>query len=274
LDDLALTHTPIWDKQLPQFKPLRVTSLALNETGITDDGVEALGLLTSLKSLNVVRTGLTAAGLVRLKELLPGCQITAGVLPEKADSLTPDATGWFVLFDGQQLRGCHVSPVACQENWRIADGVLRTSGPPSLLLSHRADLPNVHFRCELSINQAGNSGMFVRRASWFVGYEGEIVGRGGGAGMPTGALWSDALKVPPAQPPPDFGTWFTQELIAFENRLMIRINGQAMVDVIDDRLHPVAGVVGLQHHTPQTELQVRRIEFRPLRAWPELSQGG
>jgi hypothetical protein len=76
LQTLDLGGTSITDqsiKQLAQMKDLQ--SLSLPYMNLTDASVKSLATLSKLKFLQLSESGISAAGLAKLKSALPGCQI-------------------------------------------------------------------------------------------------------------------------------------------------------------------------------------------------------
>src|SRR6185503_12327299 len=61
--------------------------------------------------------------------------------------------------------------------WRVEDGKLIGSGPPSHLFSERGDYVNFHYRVDAMINDMGNSGQYFRTEfgpGFPKGYEAQI----------------------------------------------------------------------------------------------------
>jgi hypothetical protein len=57
-------------------------TLSLTETELTDSSVETLAGFQSLKSLNLDRSGISPAGIERLKQALPKARISSARMPE------------------------------------------------------------------------------------------------------------------------------------------------------------------------------------------------
>ncbi len=63
--------------------------------------------------------------------------------------------------------------------------------------------------------------------------------------------------------------WFTQEVIAQGNHIIIKLNGKTTVDFVDENNTYTKGHLALQQHNawadlPETVLHVRKIEIREL----------
>ena len=71
--NINATHDAL--RQLKNLSYLRHLNLTFNK-GVTDDGIKYLVGLPDLKYLHVDGTGITAAGLKRLREAYPQAQIT------------------------------------------------------------------------------------------------------------------------------------------------------------------------------------------------------
>lgn len=269
LNLLALSKTPVEDSWLEPVSKLRLTTLSLDGTRLTDAGLESVGSLRWLTSLDLRDTKITPAGFFRIRTALPTCQLTT--LPEQT-TLLPDADGWIALFDGKALMGCHVVPAEMGTNWKVADGVLTSSGPACVLYSDLKDFTDLQFRCELKINAAGNSGMFARTGTGNH-YEAEIIAPElKHATAKTGCLWYRGSPRLDHSIPVPSETWFTQEIIAVGSRIQIRVNGQVTVDY-EDPAPVLKGGIALQHFSPSTVLSVRRMAVRRLKQWPSDETG-
>src|SRR5205807_10338810 len=136
--------------------------------------------------------------------------------------------GWVQLFNGKDLTGWQSHPKN-PGKWRVEDGVIVSDGlDVSHLFSKRDDYENFHYRIEAKIGDKGNSGQYFRAKfapGYPPGYEAQI-----NSNFPdnykTGSLYGFVMsKEPP--PPPD--TWFTQEVIADGNHIIIKVNGKTTV---------------------------------------------
>jgi hypothetical protein len=63
--------------------------------------------------------------------------------------------------------------------------------------------------------------------------------------------------------PPD--TWFTQEVIAQGNRIIIKVNDKVVTDFVDEKNTYTKGYLALQQHNKGSVVQYRNLMFRPLR---------
>jgi hypothetical protein len=226
--------------------------------------------------------------LAGLAVVLPG----AGAQEKKADE------GWVPLFNGKDLTGWKLPPepnkgaiveVIKKEKdgklvayhgkgkddkefplWRVEDGVLIGSGPASHLFSERGDYENFHFRVEAMINDKGNSGQYFRTAfggGFPKGYEAQINATHGDK-IKTGSLYlpqvKEVLVLNEAPHKPD--EWFTQEVIAEGNHIIIKVNGKTTVDWKDPENRYKKGHFALQGHDPGTVVKFKKIEVKELPA--------
>jgi hypothetical protein len=209
--------------------------------------------------------------------------------------------GWVPLFNGKDLTGWKLHPepnrrailevikkeadgklVAYHARtrdgaevplWRVEDGVLIGSGPASHLFSERGDYANFHYRIEAMINDRGNSGAYFRTAfgpGFPQGYEAQIDATHSdpvrtGSLYPAGGLaqFRDRITVLNDAPhKPD--EWFTMEVIAAGDHLVIKVNGKTTVDWKDPERRFTQGHFALQGHDPGTVVKFRKIEVKEL----------
>jgi hypothetical protein len=171
--------------------------------------------------------------------------------------------GWVQLFNGKDLKGWKVFPSG-EGNWRVEDGAITCSGPNSHLFSERGDWENFHFRVEAKINARGNSGQYFRTEfvrGWPAGkgYEAQIALPGGDPRFFTGSLYG---IVPVREILHDPDEWFTQEVIADGDHIIIKVNGKTVVDVHDGKFKK--GHFALQHNNPNTLVYFRKVEVKVL----------
>jgi hypothetical protein len=244
-----------------------------------------------------MRTALLAlAGLLVTLSLM-ACGSPAADSPKDGDK------GWVQLFNGKDLTGWKLHPhpnpaieeiipkmedgklVAYEGKlkkdgkivplWRVEDGILIGSGPSTHLFSERGDYENFRYRVEAMINDHGNSGQYFRTKfgpGFPDGYEAQINATHGDP-IRTGSLYPDPrrhftkeeiahLKVLAAPHKPD--EWFTQEVIADGNHIIIKVNGKTTVDFVDNHHNAPKGHFALQGHDPGTVVKFRKIEVMEL----------
>jgi serine/threonine protein kinase len=169
---------------------------------------------------------------------------------------------WVSLFDGKTLGGW-TTVDGTPGNWKVEDGAITCSGSQSHLFSPRGDYKDFHYRAEIKINDKGNSGMYFRtkKANGFPpGYEAQVNSTQFDP-IKTGSLHG-YVKILEMLVPPD--TWFTQEVEAVGNHIVIKVNGKTTVDYVDPKNSFTEGHFAFQHHDPTCEVQIRKVEVKEL----------
>jgi hypothetical protein len=182
--------------------------------------------------------------------------------------------GWIQLFNGKDLTGWKVHPEGTG-NWKVVDGAIHGSGPASHLFTEKGDYTDFHFRIEAKISDKGNSGQYFRTqfgAGFPKGYEAQINSTGRDP-IKTGSLYPafdnkltgpgrEKLLIKDVLVKPD--TWFTQEVIAQGNHIVIKVNGQTTVDFVDEKNTYTKGHFAIQQHDPGSQVWVRKAEVKLL----------
>lgn len=209
-------------------------------------------------------------------ELFNGKDLTGWFLPENTNPgeikevIKVEKDGKVVGYDGKMKKGGKVEPL-----WHVEDGILVGSGPHSHLFSKGGDYTNFRYRVEAQINDHGNSGQFFRTAvgpDFPKGYEAQINATHGDP-IRTGSLYpafklskedrAKILVMNKAPHKPD--EWFTQEVIAEGNHIIIKVNGKTTVDFIDPNKTYMKGHFALQGHNLGTVVKFRKIEVIELK---------
>jgi hypothetical protein len=160
--------------------------------------------------------------------------------------LEPDSSRWVSLFNGKDFKGWKLAKGDPKTEWSIIDGVLSGLRPESRLFSERGDYANFHFRMEAKVADKACG------AQWFrAQFDGNPTSPGVDGYCTqsqvtafdwdrTGSLFlsrrnsrfgvgcfllKDKLHKP--------GEWFSQEVIAKGNHIVVRLNGRTVVDYID-----------------------------------------
>jgi hypothetical protein len=210
--------------------------------------------------------------------LFNGKDLTGWTLPndtnprEIAEVIPVEKDGKVVGYDGKLKKdGKQV------HLWRVEDGVLTGSGPHSHLFTERGDYQNFSYRVEAMINDKGNSGQYFRTKigpDFPQGYEAQINATHGdpvrtGSLYPAGTLakFRKEITVMNKAPHPP-NEWFTQEVLAEGNHIVIKVNGQTTVDWHDPNNTFTKGHFALQGHDPGTVVKFRKIEVKELKAGP------
>jgi hypothetical protein len=183
---------------------------------------------------------------------------------EAADDKKDDDKDWVQLFNGKDLKGWKTHP-ADKAKWEVKDGILVGCGKAGHLFSERDDYENFHYRVEAKINDGGNSGQYFRTQfgpSFPKGYEAQINSTHSDP-VRTGSLYGfKGAAVKEMLVKPD--KWFTQEVIANGNHIIIKVNGKTTVDFIDKKNTYKKGHFALQQHDPGTVVQFRKIQVKEL----------
>jgi uncharacterized protein (TIGR03067 family) len=188
------------------------------------------------------------------------------------------ALGWTQLFNGKDLTGWKMLPEQAGE-WIVENGNLIGRGRPSSLFTERGDYRNFHIRLEAKFSLGADSGLFFRAPfkplQSLLPYEAQMLGKRD-LSFNTGSLWGfPGGEVTQLLVKPD--EWFTQEIIARDNHIIIRVNGQTTVDLTEPQRRFVRGHLGLQHLEPSGTVQFRKIEIQELPplepGWTQLFNG-
>ena len=181
---------------------------------------------------------------------------------------------WAPLFNGEDLKGWKTHPKD-KAKWDVKEGILIGSGEAGHLFSDRGDYENFRYRVEAKINDKGNSGQYFRAIygpSFPKGYEAQINSTHRDP-VKTGSLYPafdpelkgearDKILILKQLHKPD--EWFTQEVTAIGNHIVIKVNGEKTVDFVDAKNTYKKGHFALQQHDPGTVVQFRKIEVIEL----------
>ena len=175
--------------------------------------------------------------------------------------------GWVAIFNGKDLKGWEAQDGAGKadvaKSWEVKDGVIHGSGPVSHLYTPRGDYKNFKYRAEVKIGDKGNSGMYFRTTKgpgFPKGYEAQINSTHGDPAR-TGTLYG-FVPVKEMLVPPD--TWFTQEVEAVGNHIVIKVNDKVVVDFEDPKNTYTEGFFAFQQHDPGSKVQIRKVEVKEL----------
>jgi hypothetical protein len=208
--------------------------------------------------------------------LFNGKDLTGWMLPENTNPgafkkiVKKEDGGKVVAYYGQLKKEDKEVPL-----WRVEEGVLIGSGPSSHLFSKGGDYENFRYRVEAMINDHGNSGQYFRTAvgpGFPQGYEAQINSTHGDP-IRTGSLYpsfgppkEDRDKIIITKQLVKPNEWFTQEVIARGNHIVIKVNGEKTVDYVDEKNTFKKGHFALQGHDPGTVVKFRKIEVIELPA--------
>jgi len=199
-------------------------------------------------------------------DVLPGGNGTApNELASAATAGTSAPEGFVPLFNGQDLSGWHTDP-SKPGNWRVEKGVLIGSGAKvSYLYSDRYNFQDFHLRVEARMNAGGNSGVYFRAKTGVLGYQSDIINPDETTARKTGTLTDEhevlVTFLEPVAPP---NQWFTMDVIAEGNHIVIQVNGKTTADYTDEKRRYTSGRIALQQARPQTVVEFRKVEIKEL----------
>ena len=200
---------------------------------------------------------------------------TTMLVPRNNDSLDRDE--FTPLFNGNDLAGWKPHPDQ-QRIWRVEKGILVGSGDANnYLVTERGNFTNFHLRIEARVKDRSDSGVYIRANlgsnAWPSGYEAQI--NTWEKESMTGSLyaWGSVGSVDPpvrvmnsdVRP----NEWFTLEVIANDNHIVVKVNGQTTASYVDAGRSFPMGRIALEKYRPQTVVEFRKIEIRePLSLAP------
>ena len=196
----------------------------------------------------------------------------------KADEPKPDADGFVTILDEKSFKDWKLMPGSAKDTvtdsegskkfatgeWTFKDGVLKGTGGVSHIFSPKGEYENIDFIAECKISDKGNSGQYFRVAvgnGFPKGYEAQINSTHGDP-VRTGSLYNFA-KVLEMLVPPE--TWFTQEVIAQGNHIIIKVNGKVATDFVDTKNTFTKGHVAFQQHNLGSVVEIKNVRIKELK---------
>jgi hypothetical protein len=176
------------------------------------------------------------------------------VAPDKPSSRVEETATEKRVVAGDSLR---------DGRWTFKDGVLHSEGGVSHIFSPRGDYENFVERAEIKIKDRGNSGQYFRTTfgnGFPNGYEAQVNSTHTDP-VRTGSLYG-FVKVTDMLVPPD--TWFTQEVTAVGNHIVIKVNGKTTVDYVDTKNTHTNGHFAFQQHNLGSEVWIRNVQVKEL----------
>jgi len=209
------------------------------------------------------------------KLLLFGLALTIAAFSAHAE----DKDGWVTILDEKSFKEWKMMPnkagVEVKEGdgvkefdkgkWTFKDGILKGEGEVSHIFSPSGDYENFHYKADIKINEGGNGGQYFRAKlgnGWPSGYEAQVNSTHKDPKR-TGSLYN-FVNVTEMLVPPD--TWFTQEVIAEGNHIIIKVNGKVTVDHVDAKNTHSKGHFAFQQHHLGSEIQVKNVQVKVLPA--------
>ncbi len=190
---------------------------------------------------------------------------TPGYAGDATPGLKKPANDFVALLDGKTLSGWTVNQLADGKKdgaeWEVIDGVLQGKGRQGHLFSSK-EYENFHYKADAKINDNGNSGMYFRAKmgnAWPQGFEAQVNSTHDDK-VRTGSLYN-IKRVFEQLVPPD--TWFTQEVIAYGDHIIIKVNGKVTSNEVVKNGHQ-RGRFAFQFHDPTCKVQFRNVMVREL----------
>jgi len=193
--------------------------------------------------------------------------------------------GWVTILDATSFKDWKVAPESPKSHveesatekkvvagdslhdgrWTFKDGVRHGEGGVSHIFSPRGDYENFSYRAEIKISDKGNSGQYFRTEfgnGFPNGYEAQVNSTHTDP-VRTGSLYG-FVKVFDQLVPPN--TWFTQEVTAVGNHIVIKVNGKTTVDFVDEKNTHTKGHFAFQQHNLGSEVWIRNVRVKELPA--------
>lgn len=187
---------------------------------------------------------------------------TISILIAQPGAPVPGKDGWVSMFDGKTLDGWKAGDNP--DSWKVVDGAITGDGPRSHLFWMVKECDNCEFRAEVKLNHSGNSGMYMRAAfgpGFPKGYEAQVENTSPDP-QRTGSLYGFS-KVLEQLVPDD--TWWTQDVSARGNHIVITVNGKVATDYTDGKNTYTKGYLALQQHNQGSVVQYRNLMMRDLK---------
>ncbi|MBS0208815.1 MAG: protein kinase [Planctomycetes bacterium] len=273
---MPLTYLSVLGTPVRDLSPL--AGLPLQTFWCDRSTVADLAPLEQCQSLAIVQaktTKISAAGVASLQKALPNCKIEwdGAAMAASADDFAP-------LFNGKDLTGWKTDP-AFPGNWRVENGVLTGTGGNTYLFTDRGDYTDFHLRAVTRVGPGTSAGLYVRasierdaagktKGPYASGYQAKINASSPIDSHKTGSMYimrptTNATGNKLTESPVPADEWFTLDVIAEGNHLVVQVNGTTTTDIRDpSNFHP-RGAVALFIYQGSAPLEFRSIELRELK---------
>lgn len=216
-----------------------------------------------------------------MKRLLPLALVALCIvsLRVQAADPTPDADGFYRLFDGKSFDGWKINPEN-PSTFKVVEGTIVVNGPRTHMFYDgpvaNHNFKNFHFKAEVMTFPKANSGIYFHtqyeEKGWpSKGFECQVNQTHSDV-KKTGGLY--AVKDVLNQSPVKDNEWFLYEIIVQGKHVVIKINGKTATDWTEpDGYQPPKGMPGrklgsgtiaLQGHDPASKACYRNIMIKPL----------
>ncbi|MGC1273869.1 MAG: DUF1080 domain-containing protein [Planctomycetaceae bacterium] len=168
--------------------------------------------------------------------------------------------GWIALFDGQTLFGWTANS---ETDWSVVDGaIVSKPGTPGLLLT-TTGFQDYELKCDVWLEQGGNSGLFLRTVTHPAGaVDGclEFNLCDSHAEFPTGSL---VARVKASESVTVEGDWHAVELVVQGEQILAKIDEKTVLDMTSPDFVKTGGDrIGLQQNGG--EVRFRNVFLKPL----------
>ena len=210
--------------------------------------------------------------------VLGGCQSEVEITDtSQPDAPSPDAEGWYSLFDGETLNGWKASDN--QGTFIVRDGVIVADGERSHLFYsgavNGADFVNFELKVDVMTEPGANSGIYFHTEylmkGWpLKGFEVQISNTSKNLKR-TSSLYGiiDVVESPAKD-----NEWFTEHIIVQGKRIIIKTNDNVIVDYTEPDELPSyedwpgrkisSGTFALQGHDPKSIVYFKNIKVKLL----------
>lgn len=170
---------------------------------------------------------------------------------------------WQKMFDGKSIEKSGWKANENPESWTVEDGMIKGSNKVSHLFWMKEECENCEFKADVRIMDGSNSGMYFRTAfgpGFPKGYEAQVNATHRDP-VKTGSLYNFHKNLESPSKP---GEWFTQDIIADGNHIIIKVNGKVITDYVDEKNTYTKGYLALQQHDPKSTVYYKNLMFRKL----------
>jgi hypothetical protein len=184
--------------------------------------------------------------------------------------------GWVAILDDKSFKDWKLMPNKAASTveegdgikkfdkgqWTFKDGVLKGEGEVSHIFSPLGEYENFAYKAEIKISDNGNSGQYFRAKlgnGWPAGYEAQINST---HTDPTGSLYNFKNVMEKLVP---HDTWFTQEVIADGNHIIIKVNDKVVVDFVDEKKSFTKGHFAFQQHHLGSIVEIKNVQVKEIK---------